>query len=100
MNRISAAYDHCESVIKHHSKTFFRAFSLLPKNQRRAVWAVYAFCRKADDIVDEGSPPEVLDRFERDLSPFLKGLLKSNRFGLPSMMSSSASIWTGKRSGI
>ncbi|MGX1264986.1 phytoene synthase [Rossellomorea marisflavi] len=73
MNRISAAYDHCESVIKHHSKTFFRAFSLLPKNQRKAVWAVYAFCRRADDIVDEGSPPEVLDRFEQEFELFLEG---------------------------
>lgn len=74
MNKILEAYDHCENIIKQHSKTFYRAFSLLPKNQKKAVWAVYAFCRRVDDIVDEGtSPSEELRQFEKEFESFLKG---------------------------
>ncbi|TMU88119.1 phytoene/squalene synthase family protein [Bacillus sp. BHET2] len=74
MNKILEAYDQCENIIKQHSKTFYRAFSLLPKNQKKAVWAVYAFCRRVDDIVDEGtSPSEELRQFEMEFESFLKG---------------------------
>ncbi|MGM0753422.1 MAG: phytoene/squalene synthase family protein [Bacillota bacterium] len=74
MNKILEAYDHCEIIIKLHSKTFYRAFSLLPKDQKKAVWAVYAFCRKVDDIVDEGiCPSEELLQFEREFESFLRG---------------------------
>ncbi|MFC7784744.1 phytoene/squalene synthase family protein [Rossellomorea sp. GCM10028870] len=74
MNKILEAYDHCENIIKLHSKTFYRAFSLLPKDQKKAVWAVYAFCRKVDDIVDEGIwPSDELLRFEKEFESFLRG---------------------------
>ncbi|WP_406687423.1 phytoene/squalene synthase family protein [Rossellomorea vietnamensis] len=74
MNKILEAYDHCENIIKVHSKTFYRAFSLLPKDQKKAVWAVYAFCRKVDDIVDEGTnPSEELRRFEMEFETYLTG---------------------------
>jgi phytoene synthase len=34
---------------------FFYAFLLLPRAQREAIFAVYAFCRIVDDAVDEGA---------------------------------------------
>ncbi|BCB02999.1 phytoene/squalene synthase family protein [Bacillus sp. KH172YL63] len=75
MNMISEAYNHCDQIIRQHSKTFYKAFSLLPKKQRRAVWAVYAFCRRVDDIVDEGmNPVDELSRFEKEFECFLTGL--------------------------
>ncbi len=74
MYSVKEAYKHCENVISHHSKTFYKAFSMLPKNERNAVWAVYSFCRKVDDIVDEGSNPEVeLAQFKTEFDLFLKG---------------------------
>jgi phytoene synthase len=36
-----------------HSKTFYLASSLLPRTKRRAVRALYAFCRVTDDLVDQ-----------------------------------------------
>ncbi|KPL61454.1 phytoene/squalene synthase family protein [Rossellomorea vietnamensis] len=79
MNKILEAYDHCENIIKVHSKTFYRAFSLLPKDQKKAVWAVYAFCRKVDDIVDEGTnPSEELRRFEMEFESYLSGYYPQN----------------------
>ncbi|MCA0988248.1 phytoene/squalene synthase family protein [Guptibacillus algicola] len=71
---LNEAYKHCESTIKHHSKTFYKAFSLLPSNKKKAVWAVYSFCRRVDDIVDEGTDPETeLSLFRSQFSRFLNG---------------------------
>ncbi len=49
---LEAAYAHCAALTAHHSKTFNMASSLLPENKRRAVRALYAFCRVTDDIID------------------------------------------------
>jgi len=46
------AYSYCAEVTATHSKTFHAATSLLPREKRRAVRALYAFCRVADNIVD------------------------------------------------
>lgn len=52
---LTRAYEYCESMIAIHSKSFLLASSLLPAEKRRAVRALYAFCRVTDDIVDRGS---------------------------------------------
>jgi phytoene synthase len=41
-----------EKVIREHSKTFFFATGLLPRSSRKAIRALYAFCRATDDLVD------------------------------------------------
>lgn len=51
-NVLDAAYLHCEDVTREHSRTFYVASGLLPAEKRRAVRALYAFCRVTDDIVD------------------------------------------------
>ncbi|WP_098504414.1 phytoene/squalene synthase family protein [Tepidiforma thermophila] len=50
---LDAAFARCAAVTKEHSRTFYTATRLLPAEKRRAVRALYAFCRVADDIVDE-----------------------------------------------
>ena len=50
---MSAAYAHCQQVTREHSRTFFLASGLLPKEKRRSARALYAFCRVCDDIVDK-----------------------------------------------
>ncbi|QKS71008.1 phytoene/squalene synthase family protein [Paenalkalicoccus suaedae] len=75
---VQEAYDQCKQIIEHHSKTFAKAFQHLPKNKRQAVWAVYAFCRTADDIVDEGNNSQKrLAQFKRELDVFFQGELPS-----------------------
>lgn len=49
---LNAAYAYCDSVTAEHSKSFHMASALLPAHKRRAVRALYAFCRVTDDIVD------------------------------------------------
>ncbi|SIS38274.1 phytoene/squalene synthase family protein [Salimicrobium flavidum] len=55
---LDKAYEKCHAIIENHSKTFAKAFSYLPGDRKRAVWAVYGFCRYVDDVVDEGDEPE------------------------------------------
>jgi len=48
------AHWQCEQVIKKHSATFYRAFSSIQdKHRRQGIFAVYAFCRYVDDLIDE-----------------------------------------------
>ena len=49
---LDQAYAHCAQVTAQHSHSFYRASSFLPHEKRRAVRALYAFCRVTDDSVD------------------------------------------------
>jgi phytoene synthase len=51
--QIAEAYDYCRRVTQRASKTFYWGSMFLPPAKREAIWAVYAFCRVVDDIVDE-----------------------------------------------
>jgi phytoene synthase len=51
-NLLAQAYLACEAITRQHSRTFYLASGLLPAGKRRAVRALYAFCRVSDDIVD------------------------------------------------
>ncbi len=51
--RLEQAYAFCGDVTRRSSSNFFRAFQLLAPVQRRALFAVYAFCRFVDDAADE-----------------------------------------------
>ena len=67
---LDQAYAYCNEVTREHSKTFFMASALLPPEKRRAVRALYAFCRVTDDLVDRpgDAPLEDLERWrERSL---------------------------------
>jgi 15-cis-phytoene synthase len=47
------AYAHCAGVSHASGSSFLAAFWLFPRDQRRALHAIYAFCRAADDIADD-----------------------------------------------
>jgi phytoene synthase len=49
---LDGAYHQCEALTRTHSRTFFLASGLLPAEKRRAIRALYAFCRISDDLVD------------------------------------------------
>ena len=46
------AYRYCEELTKREAGNFYHSFKYLPDEQRLAMCAVYAFCRRADDIAD------------------------------------------------
>jgi len=47
--------EHCREAIRHGSLSFHAASKLLPAKVRDPALALYAFCRLADDEVDEGA---------------------------------------------
>jgi phytoene synthase len=49
---LDRAYAHCEAITAQHSRSFSLASMFLPADKRRAIRALYAFCRVTDDIVD------------------------------------------------
>ena len=49
---LQSAYDHCQRIAKRDARNFYYAFRALPAPKRRAIYAVYAFCRACDDIAD------------------------------------------------
>jgi phytoene synthase len=58
-DRLDAAnLEACVAMMKGGSKTFFAASRLLPPRIRTAAIALYAFCRVADDLVDEAPAGE------------------------------------------
>lgn len=53
-----ADFQLCRAWIAHHSKSFYLSSLLLPRAVRREAWALYAFCRRADDAVDDAEAGE------------------------------------------
>mgnify|MGYP001618480150 CR=1 FL=1 len=53
MTALADAYRYCEEITRRGGPHFSVGFNFLPARKRNAIYAVYAFCRFADDIVDE-----------------------------------------------
>jgi phytoene synthase len=49
---LARAYEHCRRIHAAHGRTYYLATRLLPRARRRDVWALYAFARVADELVD------------------------------------------------
>ena len=73
-NSLKKDYKYCEKLIKKSSKTYYKAFVKLPIEKRKAVFAVYAYCRYADDIIDIEKDRNKLHSLLRELDDFNKGL--------------------------
>lgn len=44
---------YCQSKAAQSGSSFYYSFLFLPSERRRAITALYAFCREVDDVVDE-----------------------------------------------
>ena len=64
---LSASYDYCTRLARRSASSFILSFWMLPRAKRRAMSALYAFLRTADDI---GDGPGLLPDRERDLAAF------------------------------
>jgi phytoene synthase len=79
MTARSLTADHaaCADALRRSRSNFALPIRLLPEEKRRGTTALYAFCRRADDIVDDSADPAAagvrLDAFERDLEAALAG---------------------------
>ncbi|GAA5035529.1 phytoene/squalene synthase family protein [Terrabacter aeriphilus] len=50
---LTEGYRRCARITREHGTTYYWGTLLLPPERRRHVYAVYALCRLADDIVDD-----------------------------------------------
>jgi phytoene synthase len=51
--------EYCQQKAAHSGSSFYYSFLFLPPPRRRAITALYAFCREVDDVVDELRDPAV-----------------------------------------
>jgi presqualene diphosphate synthase len=53
LNAAHADLDAIEAIVRAAGTSFYRGMRVLPPDRRHAMYAIYAFCRIVDDIVDE-----------------------------------------------
>lgn len=51
--------EYCQQKAAQSGSSFYYSFLFLPLNRRRAITALYAFCREVDDVVDECQDPQI-----------------------------------------
>ena len=74
---LDADYERCAQITRRSRSSFYYAFILLPPERRRALHAVYAFCRFIDDIADDESirePAALLKRWREELDRVYTGV--------------------------
>lgn len=73
--RLAESFEAAEAIMREQAVSFYQAFSSLPPERFRAVTAVYAFCRYADDVVDEAgaSTLPLLQDLEREIHHLYHG---------------------------
>ncbi|KAJ6709084.1 PHYTOENE SYNTHASE CHLOROPLASTIC [Salix koriyanagi] len=74
---LNGAYDRCGEVCAEYAKTFYLGTLLMTPERRRAVWAIYVWCRRTDELVDGPNAPHItpkaLDRWEQRLGELFEG---------------------------
>jgi len=71
------AYELCRQITAKYSKTFYLGTMLMPEAKRRAIWAIYVWCRRTDELVDgprsELTTDTTLDHWEKNLESIFAG---------------------------
>jgi len=71
------AYAHCAEIARRSGSSFLAAFWMFPRAERRALHAIYAFCRLVDDIADDpslrGDRAMLLERWHEELVDAYRG---------------------------
>lgn len=74
---LEEAYEYCRQITAKYSKTFYLGTLLMPKEKRKAIWAIYVWCRRTDELVDGPqarlTTPETLDLWEQQLESVFAG---------------------------
>lgn len=74
---IDEAYELCRQITAECSKTFYLGTLLMAPEKRRAIWAIYVWCRRTDELVDgpqaQNTNESTLDRWEAHLESIFAG---------------------------
>ena len=85
ISHLDQAYEICRKETQKWAKTFYLGTLLLPQEKRKAIWAIYVWCRRTDEIMDsvEASTKsqvelsDNLDAWEENTKNVFKGIIKS-----------------------
>ena len=85
ISQLDKAYELCRKETQQWAKTFYLGTLLLPQEKRKAIWAIYVWCRRTDEIMDSveastKSQTELsdnLDEWEDNTKNVFKGNIKS-----------------------
>ena len=79
----AASVDDIEGLVRRSGTSFYWAMRFLPPEKRRAMFAVYAFCREVDDIADEPGPIDdkrrALQAWREEIDRALRSLSEEQR---------------------
>ncbi|MBE9177357.1 phytoene synthase [Oculatella sp. LEGE 06141] len=71
------SYELCRQITAEYSKTFYLGTLLMPEAKRRAIWAIYVWCRRTDELVDgpraDLTTDATLDHWEQNLEALFAG---------------------------
>ncbi|HAC63321.1 MAG TPA: phytoene synthase [Cyanothece sp. UBA12306] len=74
---LNEAYEICRQITAKYSKTFYLGTLLMPPEKRQAIWAIYVWCRRTDELVDgpqaQFTTPETLKRWQENLETVFSG---------------------------
>lgn len=56
---LAASASHCAAIVRREARNFYHGLKLAPEPRRSALYAVYAWMRRADDLVDDGGPDRI-----------------------------------------
>ena len=73
---LDAAFEACRRETAEWAKTFYIGTLLLPPEKRRAIWAIYVWCRRTDELMDS---PEAQARPVEELAERLDGWEEKTR---------------------
>ena len=63
--KLEDAYEICRKETSEWAKTFYLGTLLLPPVKRKAIWAIYVWCRRTDELMDS---PEAQQKSKIELS--------------------------------
>ena len=74
---LDESYEYCRQITAKYSKTFYLGTLLMPKEKRTAIWAIYVWCRRTDELVDgpqaRFTTSETLELWEHQLESVFAG---------------------------
>ncbi|MGD1921487.1 MAG: phytoene synthase [Pleurocapsa sp.] len=74
---VDEAYELCRQITAEYAKTFYLGTLLMPKEKSKAIWAIYAWCRLTDELVDgekaKYTTKETLAEWEQQLESIFAG---------------------------
>lgn len=74
---VEESYEHCRQITAKYSKTFYMGTMLMSEAKRRAIWAIYVWCRRTDELVDgpkaQFTTDATLDLWEEHLESVFAG---------------------------